>query len=323
MGVRLNWNGLACWLAVLGLAATVGCRAQAPGAKDTINDPALKRKIEVLVRTQFSVPPEYELVMGPRKASSIPGFDTMDITFSHAQHTSTTEFLISTDNKSLARLEKFDLANIPSENIPITDRPIRGNPAAKVTVINFDDLECPYCARMHQELFPETMERYRDKVRFVYKDDPLTEIHPWALHAAVDSNCIAAQNGGAYWGYVDYLHAHGQDVTGSDRNLQTSYATLDKIAREQGKIFSLDAAKLDACLAKQDEATVRASMKEADSLGVDSTPSVFVDGERIAGGAQPKEQLWAVIDRALRAAGIEPPPPPATEPPPPAPKLGK
>jgi protein-disulfide isomerase len=160
---------------------------------------------------------------------------------------------------------------------------------------------------MHQELFPRTMERYGDKVRFVYKDDPLTEIHPWALHAAVDSNCLADQNGSAYWGYVDYLHSHGQEVTGDSGNQQKSYAALDKIAREQGKLFALDSAKLDACLQKQDESAVRASMKEAESLGVEGTPYLFIDGEHV-NGALPAEQVWAVIDRALKAAGIAPPP---------------
>jgi hypothetical protein len=130
------------------------------------------------------------------------------------------EFLISTDNKSLARLETFDPSQDSGAEHPCRSSPdSRQSRNAKVTVISFDDLECPYCARMHQQLFPATLDRYKDKVRFVYKDDPLVEIHPWALHAAVDANCIADQNGSAYWGYVDYLHAHGQDVTGEDRNL--------------------------------------------------------------------------------------------------------
>ena len=313
------------WVSIaLILAATVGCKAQATSpqsaVKSGLGDPALARRVEVMVRSQFNVPAEYDVTFGARKPSNVPGFDSLQITISHGARTTTTDFLLSTDNKSLARLETFDLTHIPSQNIPVDNRPIRGHPAAKVTVISYDDLECPYCARMHQQLFPETLERYRDKVRFIYKDDPLTEIHPWALHAAVDSNCIASQNGSAYWGYVDYLHAHGQDVTGEDRDLKKSYATLDKIALEQGKIFSLDAAKLDACLQKQDETTVRASMKEADSLGVEGTPYLFIDGEHI-NGALPSEQVWAVIDRALRAAGVEPPPPASQ--PPPAATLGR
>ena len=263
------------WLStVLVLSAAVGCKAQ--DAKDaSIKDPALARKIEVLVRSQFNLPAEYRVTLGARKPSNLPGYDSLTVTLSSGPRTTPFEFLISTDNKSLARLQTFDLNNIPAQNIPVDHRPIRGNPAAKVTVINFDDLQCPYCARMHQELFPATLDRYKDKVRFVYKDDPLVDLHPWALHAAVDSNCIADQNTGAYWGYVDYLHAHGQEVSGEDRNAQKSFATLDKIAREQGKIFSLDGSKLDACLQKQDETAVRASMKEAETLGRRRHPCPF------------------------------------------------
>jgi protein-disulfide isomerase len=128
------------------------------------------------------------------------------------------------------------------------------------------------------------------------------------MHAAVDANCLAAQSGQVYWNYVDYVHAHGQEVNGEDRNLTKSFAALDRIAREESTLAKLDAAKLDACIAKQDETQVRASAKEAESLGVDGTPALFIDGERI-NGALPAEQVWLVIDRALRADGIEPPPP--------------
>lgn len=310
--VRLASSRLASISLILILAATVGCKAQtsagANAAGSGITDPALARRIEVMVRGQFSVPAEYTVTLGSRTPSKIAGYDTLKITLGKGERATTTDFLISTDNKSLARLETFDLTHIAAQNIPVDHRPMRGNPDAKVTVVNFDDLECPYCARMHQQLFPSTLDRYKDKVRFVYKDDPLTEIHPWALHAAVDANCLADQNANAYWGYVDYLHAHGQEVTGEDRDVKKSAVVLDKIAREQGKIFTLDAAKLDGCLTKQDDSAVQASMKEAEGLGVEGTPFLFVDGERI-NGALPEEQVWMVIDRALRAAGVEPPPP--------------
>jgi len=90
--------------------------------------------------------------------------------------------------------------------------------------------------------------------------------------------------------------------------VQKSFATLDRIARQEATLAKLDGTKLDACLAKQDDSQVRASAKEAESLGIEGTPAVFVDGERI-NGALPAEQVWIVIDRALRAAGVEPPPP--------------
>ena len=74
--------------------------------------------------------------------------------------------------------------------------------------------------------------------------------------------------------------------------------------------MAIDEAKLNACIAKQDETQVRASRKEADDLEIDGTPALFVDGERI-NGAVPEDQVWQVIDRALKAVGEEPPPVPA------------
>ena len=290
---------------LLALSLAIGCRAQSNGSGGQNAD--LNRRIEVMVRSQFGVPPEVSVELGKRTPSQIPGYDAIPVTLSHGETRKVIDFLISTDNQKLARLETFDLTNNPIFNIDVADRPVRGNPNAKVTVINFDDLECPFCARMHASLFPDTMDRYKDKVRFIYKDDPLTEMHPWAMHAAVDANCLAAQSGETYWRFVDYVHAHGQEVTGEDRDLKKSFATLDRIAREESTLAKLDGAKLDACLAKQDETVVQASAKEAETLGIDGTPALFVNGERI-NGALPEEQVWLVIDRALRAAGVEPPP---------------
>jgi protein-disulfide isomerase len=293
---------------LLVLSLAVGCKAQSnpQGSPDL----SLNRRIEVMVRSKYNVPEDVNVAIGARKPSQVSGYDTLPITLSHGPKNTVIDFLISTDGQTLARLETFNLAKNPALAIDVTGRPIRGNPAAKITVINFDDLECPYCGRMHQSLFPSTLQRYKDQVRFIYKDDPLVEMHPWAMHAAVDANCLAAQSGEVYWAYVDYLHSHGQEISGEDRNPAKSFASLDRIAREHAILGKLDAGKLDACLAKQDETQVRASSKEAESLGVDGTPALFIEGERI-NGAVPEEQVWLVIDRALRAAGQEPPATPA------------
>jgi protein-disulfide isomerase len=317
---------------LLAFCLTAGCKAQTTppqSAQQSSPDTALiNRRIEVLVRSQFNVPQDYSVTIGARKPGNIGGYDALPVTLSRGEKSTVVDFLISTDNKKLARLETFDLAKDPVFSIDVAGRPIRGNPAAKVTVINFDDLECPYCARMHQSLFPDTLARYRDQVRFIYKDDPLVELHPWAMHAAVDANCVAAQSADVYWTYVDYLHGHGQEISGPDRDKAKSVAALDRVARQEATLGKLDAAKLDACMAAQDETQVRASAREADVLKIEGTPALFVDGERID-GAIPEEQLWLVIDRALRASGQQPPPappiaPPAVPaPPPPAPGTGK
>jgi len=299
-----NLSRMKIFAGLLAVGLAVGCKAQP--APQAAPEAQLSRRIELVVRAQFNVPPDIDLAVGERKPSTFNGFDAVSVILSHGARKQSIDFLISTDNKTLARLDQFNLDRDMTTLIDVSGRPVRGNPAAKVTVINFDDLECPYCAQMHRTLFPGTLDRYKDKVRFVYKDNPLSEIHPWAMHAAVDGNCLAAQSNDVYWAYVDYLHQHGQEVTGPDRNNEKSFAALDRIAREQATAGKLDAGKLDGCIAKQDETAVRASLKEAEALGIEGAPAVFVEGERI-NGALPEAQVWLVIDRALRAAGIDPP----------------
>ena len=301
--------------ALLSICMAAGCKAQsAPpqAAPQNALDPAtLSRHIEVMVRSQYNVPEDYVVIIGDRSPSPFTGYEKLPITLSRGAKSTVVNFLLSTDSKTLARLEKFDLASDPIFSIDVSGRPIRGNPNAKVTVINFDDLECPYCARLHQTLFPATIEHYKDTVRFIYKDNPLPpEMHPWAVHAAVDANCLAALKGEVYWSYVDYLHSHADEVSGPDRNLPKSFSALDRIARQEGTLAKLDSEKLDACINKQDDSAVQASSKQAEAMRIESAPAVFVDGERVD-GAVPEEQLWQVIDRALRAVGVTPPAPAA------------
>ena len=297
-----------------------------PAAPVPAVTPGLERKIEIMIRAELGVPPQYEMAIGPRQKSDVNGYDTIAVTFSlpsQPNRKQTVDFLLSKDSSTLARLSKWDIGPDPAAMLPTEGRPVRGNPDAKVMIVNFDDLECPYCAQMNAEFFPATLDRYKGLVKFVYMDYPLVEIHPWAMHAAVNANCLAAQNGTAYWNYVDYLHTHGQDISGPDNNLAKSTAMLDKLADQEGTREELDAAKLDACVAKQDDTRIVAEMRAGDKAGVNATPTFFVSGERWAGELE-EHQLWIMIDRALKEQGIAvpaPAPPAAT--PQPAAKPGK
>jgi protein-disulfide isomerase len=293
---------LVCLLAL----AAAGCKAQTAAKTDI--DPKTDRRIELTVRAKLTVPAEYQVAVGPRMPSDMTGFDTVQVTFSlPGRPPQTIPFLLSKDGKTLARISRWDISKDPGELVPSDDRPVRGNPGAKVVIVNYDDLECPYCAKMHAQLFPETLDHYNGLVKIVYRDLPLEELHPWAVHAAVNANCLAAQSSTAYWGYVDYLHTHGQDVTGPDRDLAKANAMLDKLARTQGETSKLDAAKLNACITKQDQTAVRAEIKQADAMGIQQTPMLYVNGEALE-GALPTKTLWTMIDRALLAEGITPPP---------------
>jgi protein-disulfide isomerase len=260
-----------------------------------------------MVRDEYGLPSNYTVNIGRPGPSNFNGYEELPVIISNSANTQTLNFLLSKTGAQLIRMEKFNLLRDPVFNIGIVGRPVRGNPSAKVTVVNFDDLECPFCARLYQELFPSTFERYKNQVRFVYEDYPLPQ-HPWAMHAAIDANCLAVQNGTAYWNYVDYLHRHVNEIGAEAHNLKKSLTELDGIARNEGEAWRVNEPNLDACLRKQDESPVRTSMTEATALGVNRVPALYVNGERID-GAIPEDQIWAVFDRAIRAVGEVPPKP--------------
>jgi protein-disulfide isomerase len=282
------------------LALCLGCAAQTSA-------PDLNRRIERQVRAYFQLPASVQVEVGPRKSSEFPNYETVTLTMSQGTRKQTTDFLISKDGKSLIRMTKLDITKDPyaeiMSKIDLAGRPFRGNKDAKVVIVNYDDFQCPFCSRMHQTLVDTVLKGYGDRVKLVYKDFPLYEIHPWASRAAVDSNCLAQQNNDAYWSFADYVHANGAAISGERGHaVSEQLAAVDKIALEQGQRFKVDAGKLNACIKQQDDSAVRASVAEAGNLGVQATPTIFINGAKID-GALPAEELRATIDRALRDAG--------------------
>lgn len=294
--------------------AALGCHAQVPAeANGGKLSPDLARRVKVLIRSRSGVPPDYDISVGPRTKSDVPGYDAIAVTFSSEGKTSKpVTFLLSEDGKTLAQFSKFDISKDPKQLVSDEGRPSRGGPEnAPVLIVGFDDLECPYCAKMHAQLFPALTERYKNEVRIVYKDFPLSQ-HPWAMHAAVDVECMAAQSPTGYWNLVDYIHAHAAEMGGAERSVAKANETIDSLTKAEGVRQKVNESTLAACIAKQDNTAVQASMKLGDDLGVDSTPALFVNGERIV-GAVPMKYVYKAIDDALIASGQTPPPPPPDE----------
>jgi protein-disulfide isomerase len=297
------------FLFALSLVA-VGCHAQPPAPAGQPLSADQARRVEILIRAKTQVPPEYEIHVGPRQKGEVPGFDAIEVTFSANGKTSKPlAFLLSTDGNTLGQFNKFDISKDPKEIVSAANRPGRGGPAnAPVTIVVFNDLECPFCARMHAQMFPAITARYGDQVHIVYRDYPLQEIHPWAMRAAIDSTCLAAQSPDGYWKLVDYIHLHAAELGGDDKSVAKANASLDLLTTDEGKRQKVDSAVLAACIAKQDDAIVKASIKEGEALNIDATPTLFINGEKLD-GAQPMEYVYRMVDDALKAAGQTPPPP--------------
>jgi len=282
------------------LLICLGCVAQS-------TPPELARKIERHVRSHYTIPAEVKVTVGAITPNSDwPGYDSVVVTIdSGGEGKQEMKLLLSKDRNTMLRLSKFDLTKDPfaevMSKIDLTGRPVRGAKSAKVVVVNYDDFECPYCSGMHQTLFPDIFKEYGDRVSFIYKDFPLAEIHPWAIHAAVDANCLAAQNNDAYWDFADYIHAHKDDVD-KEKTPGARLDAIDAIATLQGQKQGADVVKLQSCMKAQNEDAVRASMKEAEGLGVSGTPTLFINGQKIDGAVAGSE-IRATLDSALRDAG--------------------
>lgn len=275
-----------------------------PAAKAAPLTPEITHRIVTEIRSHYNVPSQVAIALSDPKPSATPGYDELVVTFTGGTNTTHHDFLVSTDRKTLAHLEKIDISQDLMSKIDVKGRPVKGNPNAKVTIINFDDFQCPFCSRMHATLFDNVFKDYADKIKVIYKDYPLIEIHPWAMHAAIDGNCLGEQNTPAYWDFADYIHANQKQMAGKSRT--EAFQNIDNLAKEQAQKHQLDADKLQACMQKQDESVVRASMAEGDKLGVDSTPTMFINGERFT-GTVPESELRAALDRALADSGQQAP----------------
>jgi protein-disulfide isomerase len=283
----------------------LGCSAQ-----PAQNAPAdLDKRIERQVRARYNIPSEVAITVGSRKPSDFPGYDKLEVMFVQGSRKTPNEFLISQDSKTLVRMTKLDLTSDPYEavlkKLTTAGRPLRGARDSKVTVVVFDDYQCPFCSRMHQTLFREVFKDYQDRMHVIYKDYPLFEIHPWAGRAANDANCLAELNNDAFWDFADAVHLNPQQIVGTGekkRALPEQMAALDLLAFDLGKRHGLDSGRLQACIKAQSDKTMRDSVKEAEALDVYATPTLFINGRRLEGALDASE-LRATLNEALRDAG--------------------
>ncbi|MBI3798890.1 MAG: thioredoxin domain-containing protein [Deltaproteobacteria bacterium] len=172
----------------------------------------------------------------------------------------------------------------PMVNVALDGAPVRGNAKAPITIVEFSDFQCPFCARAEGEMV-KVRDAYKDQVKIVYKDFPLP-IHPNAPKAAEASRCAREQE--KYWEYHDVLFANHDAL---------EVPNLKKFAVD----LKLDKAKFDTCLDSGKYADeIAKDMAEGSRVGVTGTPAFFING-RLISGAQPFSAFQEVIEDALAA----------------------
>jgi protein-disulfide isomerase len=169
------------------------------------------------------------------------------------------------------------------------DAPSFGNPDAKIRMVEFLDYQCPFSKKTAPAV-RAFMAKHTDDAFFIIRDYPITSVHDMATDAAISAQCVFAKDGAdKYWSYQDFLFQNQGKLTAGNM-------------REAAIAVGVDATSLDACVIDQDtKSNIEKDTADALSVGVNGTPTFFMNGYRIPGAAtlEQLEMIYAEIMKRL------------------------
>src|SRR5258708_6776907 len=237
-----------------------------------------QKNIEAYLRHLYAFGPDVLLVVGVPKETAVDGLLETTINLTIEENKQTVKFYVSKDGKFLFRGEMSDMTKDPlaesRSQIQMNDAPSLGDPKAAVTLVEYSDFECPVCRNLHDAL-RGILPKYPGKVRVIFKDFPIEQLHPWARTAAIAGRCAYQQKPAAFWKMYDYIYDN-QDIISA----ANAWTKMQDYAAQSG----LDADAFKACMASPEAgAAVNASRANGQQLDVNSTPTVFVNERRMVG----------------------------------------
>jgi protein-disulfide isomerase len=238
----------------------------------------IQKSIEAYLRNLYAFGPDVKLMVAPPKETAIEGLLETTIDLTIEENKQSVKFWVSKDGKSLFRGEMSDLTKDPlAENraqIQMTDAPSMGEPKAAVTIVEYSDFECPVCRSLHDAL-RGLLPNYSGKVRLIFKDFPIEQIHPWARTAAIAGRCAYQQDPKGFWKMYDLIYDNQEIISAAN-----AWAKMMDFAAQSG----LNADTVKSCMASPEAAAaVNASYVNGQKLEVNSTPTLFVNGRRLVG----------------------------------------
>ena len=271
-------------LAILFTFTAASLSAQAPPSQAPAKSPAaaadtsaISRKVESYLRKLYAWGPSFKLTVGPLEPAPVAGFYQVDVQIALGEESDTLTVYVSRDARFLFR---GDLDNMSADpfaaaraKIRLAGNPSKGPANAAVTVVEFSDFQCPTCRQLHN-LLREVAPNY-PQVRFVFKDFPLTQIHPWAMTASLAARCVFQQNPDAFWTVHDAIYDHQDAITP-----QNARSRMLDFAQQAG----LNPEAVRACMSTPAAAqAVQANLAEGQALKIANTPTVFINGRRLIG----------------------------------------
>lgn len=246
-----------------------------------IDVPAIDKRIETFLRTTYAWGPAFVIKIDPPIQALDPDLLEFSVTVSMGGQSDSANVYVSKNGKYIIRGELADLTVDPlaatRAKLTVGSSPTKGPADAKVTIFEFGDLECPSCKEL-ESVLREVLPAHPE-VLLVFKHFPLVDIHPWAMTAAIASQCAYNQNPEAFWKFHDAFY--------DDQDSITTQNISDKI-KDLATQAKLDQQKLSACQSSSEaKAEVETTMAEGRELKVDATPTMFVNGRRIVGPDRP------------------------------------
>jgi protein-disulfide isomerase len=253
---------------------------------------ALEKRVEAYLRNIYAWGSAFEVKVGPITAGPA-NFYSLAVTVSKRGRSESATVYVTKDGQYMFRGDVEDLQVDPlarvREQLHLDGYGSKGPANAKVVVVEFADFECPSC-RALDTILRQVVPKY-PQVRLVFKDFPLQTVHPWAMTAALASHCVLAKGADAFWKFHDAVY-DSQDLITPDN----AYDKLTELAASAG----LTADSLHACMADPaTRQTVEKSIQEGKDLGIEGTPTTFVDGRRIVGPNQ--DLLEQYLDYDLKS----------------------
>lgn len=257
-----------------------------------------KATLEQYIRHMFVWGPQIQVrIADPQPSKTLPGFKDVTVTASAGQASQAMTFLVSDDGRRFIQGSVYDITQSPFQTdlgkIKTELQPSFGSPGAPVVLVVFSDFQCTFCKEEAKVLRETLAKEYPTQVRVYFKDFPLESIHPWAKSAAVMGRCIFRQKPAAFWDYHDWIFGAQTDI-----NAENLRAKVDEFAKSK----SLEPIQLSSCIeSKSTQAEVERSMAEGVALGINSTPTIYVNGRKVVGQV-PWQQLKQVIDHEIEYA---------------------
>jgi len=260
---------------MLGLSVAMPARAGESAADATLR---------AILQKRLLVPDAKNIQLGPVTPGPFPGLSSRPVTLVSPENPGQkAEIEVFTDaaGKSILIAQHYAVVDSAHpweqadlKQLHLDDHATLGPATAPVTIIEFGDFECPYCARAFSEIETLVNTTYKDRVRLIWKNFPLN-VHAWAEQGAVAAECAREQNPATFWSFARNLYRDQTEI--NPQNLRTH---IDSYISSLG----LDANGMNACiLGKTAEDRIQQDIKDAQAIHLGSTPTFIINGTPVVG----------------------------------------